>query len=89
MLKSTVTGLILIVSSYYLSTLLFFFIFRRLSDGLFLQCCREASEKNPDIQYQEVFLDTTCLNVNMLRNPFIKITSCSHSVTTFSHLIKT
>jgi len=39
----------------------------RLSDGLFLQCCREASEKNPDIQYQEVFLDTTCLN--MVKDP--------------------
>ncbi|XP_002167502.1 isocitrate dehydrogenase [NAD] subunit alpha, mitochondrial isoform X1 [Hydra vulgaris] len=39
----------------------------RLSDGLFLQCCREASQVNPDIKYQEVFLDTTCLN--MVNNP--------------------
>lgn len=40
------------------------YVFRRQSDGLFLQCCREASEKNPDISYNEVFLDTTCLNVS-------------------------
>lgn len=39
----------------------------RQSDGLFLQCCREASEKNPDIKYTEVFLDTTCLN--MVKDP--------------------
>lgn len=41
----------------------------RLSDGLFLQCCREASERNPDINYQEVFLDTTCLN--MVKDPSV------------------
>lgn len=35
----------------------------RRSDGLFLQCCREASEKNPDIKYEEMFLDTTCLGL--------------------------
>jgi isocitrate dehydrogenase (NAD+) len=35
----------------------------RRSDGLFLQCCREASERNPDIKYEEMFLDTTCLSL--------------------------
>ncbi|XP_068693965.1 isocitrate dehydrogenase [NAD] subunit alpha, mitochondrial-like [Montipora capricornis] len=35
----------------------------RLSDGLFLQCCREAAEKNKDINYKEMYLDTTCLNI--------------------------
>jgi len=35
----------------------------RRSDGLFLQCCREASEKNQDIKYEEMFLDTTCLGL--------------------------
>ena len=38
--------------------------FRRQSDGLFLQCCREAAEKNRDIRYDEMYLDTTCLNVS-------------------------
>ena len=37
---------------------------RRRSDGLFLQCCREAAEKNKDIRYNEMYLDTTCLNVS-------------------------
>jgi len=36
---------------------------RRLSDGLFLQCCREAAEKNKDVTYNEMYLDTTCLNI--------------------------
>lgn len=39
----------------------------RQSDGLFLQCCREAAELNPDIKYEEVYLDTTCLN--MVKDP--------------------
>lgn len=39
----------------------------RRSDGLFLQCCREAAEKNRDIKYNEMYLDTTCLN--MVKDP--------------------
>ncbi|OQR76575.1 putative isocitrate dehydrogenase-like [Tropilaelaps mercedesae] len=39
----------------------------RMSDGLFLQCCREAAEANPDIKYQEMYLDTLCLN--MVQDP--------------------
>lgn len=39
----------------------------RLSDGLFLQCCREAAEKNPEIKYSEMYLDTVCLN--MVQDP--------------------
>lgn len=38
---------------------------RRKSDGLFLQCCREAAEKNKDVRYNEMYLDTTCLNVSV------------------------
>ena len=29
-----------------------------MSDGLFLRCCREAAEKNPDIRFEERYLDT-------------------------------
>lgn len=36
----------------------------RLSDGLFLQCCREVAEKHPEIKYDEMYLDTVCLNVS-------------------------
>jgi isocitrate dehydrogenase (NAD+) len=30
----------------------------RMSDGLFLRCCREAAEKNPEIMFEERYLDT-------------------------------
>merc|ERR1712141_774865 len=39
----------------------------RMSDGLFLRCCREAAEKNRDIQFEERYLDTVCLN--MVQDP--------------------
>merc|ERR1712002_886257 len=39
----------------------------RMSDGLFLRCCREAAEKNPDIKFEERYLDTVCLN--MVQDP--------------------
>lgn len=37
-----------------------------MSDGLFLQCCREVAEKHPEIKYKEMYLDTVCLNVSFL-----------------------
>ena len=30
----------------------------RMSDGLFLRCCREAAEKHPEIKFEEKYLDT-------------------------------
>lgn len=39
----------------------------RMSDGLFLRCCREAAESNPDIKFEEKYLDTVCLN--MVQDP--------------------
>lgn len=42
-------------------------IFRRMSDGLFLRCCREMAEKYPDIKFEEKYLDTVCLN--MVQDP--------------------
>ncbi|KAK3930322.1 putative isocitrate dehydrogenase [NAD] subunit alpha, mitochondrial [Frankliniella fusca] len=39
----------------------------RMSDGLFLRCCREAAEKHPDIKFEEKYLDTVCLN--MVQDP--------------------
>lgn len=38
-----------------------------MSDGLFLHCCRDAAEKNPDIRFEESYLDTVCLN--MVQDP--------------------
>ncbi|XP_058448719.1 probable isocitrate dehydrogenase [NAD] subunit alpha, mitochondrial isoform X1 [Malaya genurostris] len=39
----------------------------RMSDGLFLRCCREMSKKYPDIKFEEKYLDTVCLN--MVQDP--------------------
>ncbi|KAG1709133.1 putative isocitrate dehydrogenase [NAD] subunit alpha, mitochondrial [Nymphon striatum] len=39
----------------------------RMSDGLFLQSCRIAAEKNPSIKFNEMYLDTVCLN--MVQDP--------------------
>ncbi|KAH9520318.1 Isocitrate dehydrogenase [NAD] subunit alpha, mitochondrial [Bulinus truncatus] len=35
----------------------------RMSDGLFLKCCREVAAKNKDIKFNEMYLDTVCLNL--------------------------
>uniref|UniRef100_A0A1B6DP32 Isocitrate dehydrogenase [NAD] subunit, mitochondrial n=1 Tax=Clastoptera arizonana TaxID=38151 RepID=A0A1B6DP32_9HEMI len=39
----------------------------RMSDGLFLRCCRDAADKNKDIKFEEKYLDTVCLN--MVQDP--------------------
>ncbi|XP_025835609.1 probable isocitrate dehydrogenase [NAD] subunit alpha, mitochondrial isoform X2 [Agrilus planipennis] len=39
----------------------------RMSDGLFLRCCREMAEKYPDVKFEEKYLDTVCLN--MVQDP--------------------
>jgi isocitrate dehydrogenase (NAD+) len=36
----------------------------RMSDGLFLRCCRIAAEKHPDIKFEEAYLDPVCLNMS-------------------------
>ncbi|XP_064646557.1 isocitrate dehydrogenase [NAD] subunit alpha, mitochondrial-like [Lineus longissimus] len=39
----------------------------RMSDGLFLKCCRDAAAKYRGIKFQEMYLDTVCLN--MVQDP--------------------
>merc|ERR1712154_558251 len=39
----------------------------RMSDGLFIKCCREAAEAHPEIKFEEKYLDTVCLN--MVQDP--------------------
>jgi len=39
----------------------------RMSDGLFLRCCREAAKKTPEIKFEEKYLDTVCLT--MVQDP--------------------
>lgn len=42
-------------------------LFRRMSDGLFLRCCRDTADKFPEIKFEEKYLDTVCLN--MVQDP--------------------
>ncbi|XP_075266271.1 putative isocitrate dehydrogenase [NAD] subunit alpha, mitochondrial [Convolutriloba macropyga] len=39
----------------------------RMSDGLFLECCRKMSEQYPEIEFGEMYLDTLCMA--MVRDP--------------------
>ncbi|KAK6631519.1 Isocitrate dehydrogenase [NAD] subunit alpha, mitochondrial [Polyplax serrata] len=39
----------------------------RMSDGLFLRCCREAAAQHPEVKFEEKYLDTVCLN--MVQDP--------------------
>jgi isocitrate dehydrogenase (NAD+) len=41
--------------------------YRKLSDGLFLQACREVAKDYPNIKYDEDLLDRVCLQV--VQNP--------------------
>merc|ERR1712139_616841 len=39
----------------------------RMSDGLFINSCREAAKNYKDINFKEMYLDTVCLN--MVQDP--------------------
>lgn len=36
----------------------------RRSDGLFLNCCAEVAKRYPNVQYNDIYLDTACLHVS-------------------------
>ena len=38
----------------------------RMSDGLFIKCCREAAEAHPEIKFEEKYLDTVCYLLHQL-----------------------
>ena len=40
----------------------------KLSDGLFLRCCREVAKEYPEITYGEHIIDNTCMQLVM--NPY-------------------
>jgi isocitrate dehydrogenase (NAD+) len=40
----------------------------KLTDGLFLRCCRDTAEIYPDIQYAEHIVDNTCMQ--LVTNPY-------------------
>lgn len=35
----------------------------KLADGLFIKCCREVSERYPEIEYEEMIVDNTCMQL--------------------------
>ena len=35
----------------------------KLSDGLFLECCKKVAREYPDIEYQEVIVDNACMQL--------------------------
>jgi isocitrate dehydrogenase (NAD+) len=42
----------------------------KMSDGLFLKCCREVAAKYPDIQYTELIVDNACMQLVMRPQTF-------------------
>jgi isocitrate dehydrogenase (NAD+) len=40
----------------------------KMSDGLFLECSRKVAANNPDIEYEEMIVDSTCMQLVM--NPY-------------------
>ena len=37
--------------------------FRKLADGLFLECCRKVSEEYPDIEFEAMIVDNCSMQV--------------------------
>ena len=35
----------------------------KLADGLFIECCREISQKYPTIEYEEMIVDNACMQL--------------------------
>jgi isocitrate dehydrogenase (NAD+) len=42
----------------------------KMSDGLFLKCCRETAAEFPEIQYQELIVDNACMQLVMRPETF-------------------
>lgn len=42
----------------------------KLADGLFIKCAREVSEKYPHIEYEEMIVDNTCMQLVSRPNQF-------------------
>lgn len=43
---------------------------RKLGDGLFLECCREAAKRYPDVRYEEMLIDNAMLQMAMAPTKF-------------------
>jgi isocitrate dehydrogenase (NAD+) len=42
----------------------------RLTDGLFLECCRAVAARYPDVAYEEVVIDNLCMQLALDPRPF-------------------
>ena len=42
----------------------------KMSDGLFLRCCREVAAQHPDIRYEELIVDNACMQLVMRPEKF-------------------
>jgi isocitrate dehydrogenase (NAD+) len=42
----------------------------KLSDGLFLECCRRVAREHPEIQYEELIVDNACMQLVMRPETF-------------------
>jgi len=42
----------------------------KMVDGLFLDCCREVAKSYPDIKYEEMIVDNTCMQLTKNPNRF-------------------
>ena len=38
----------------------------KLGDGLFLQCCKEVSKRYPNIEFETMIVDNTCMQVKII-----------------------
>lgn len=51
-------------------------IYRRMSDGLFLRCCRDTADKFPEIKFEEKYLDTGLCNHLQFLSQFVNFLRC-------------
>jgi isocitrate dehydrogenase (NAD+) len=42
----------------------------KMTDGLFLECCRAVAARNPEIAYEEIVIDTLCMRLALDPTPF-------------------
>ena len=61
------------------------FHFRKLADGLFLQCCSEIAELYPKIKYETIIIDNACMQVCSALH---LVTRCNYDNATFSMIYK-
>ena len=40
------------------------YLFRKLGDGLFLNCCKEVSKDFPDIEFNDMIIDNASMQVS-------------------------